>query len=177
MPTKHVAMSEKQQEQLRKAVHAICKEHNTGVTADLDSRLSYREKDEKNPKAASWDAYSRFLLDDGHTVYVSLRTMKASYSEKVDKFAQAKVEKREAKKAKAAERKAAKEAKAAAKAKPADDVKVLTDADVDRMSESEAKKVLGGKKATPKAKRAVVKKKGLHGRKAEPSTEAAPVQE
>jgi hypothetical protein len=109
-------MNEKQQKELDKVLRGICKERKVAVEADLDSRLSYREKDPKNPKAASWDAYSRFLLSDGHTVYVALRSMKASVSSKPDKFAQAKVEKRLARQKKAADRKAAKEAKAAAKA-------------------------------------------------------------
>jgi hypothetical protein len=122
--TKHVAMNAKQQEQLDQVLRGICKERKVSVEADLDSRLSYREKDPKNPKAASWDSYSRFLLSDGHTVYVALRTMKASVSAKPDKFAQAKVEKRLARQKKTAERKAAREAKAAESKKPAVEPKV-----------------------------------------------------
>ena len=114
--TKHVAMNAKQQEELDKVLRGICKERKVAVEADLDTRLSYRERDEKNPKAASWGAYSRFLLSDGHTVYVNLRTMEASVSKEVDKFAQGKVAKRLARQKKVADRKAAKEAKAAAKA-------------------------------------------------------------
>ncbi len=110
--TKHVAMNAKQQEQLDQILRGICKERKVAVEADLDSRLSYRERDKAKPKQASWEAYSRFLLSDGHTVYVALRTMKASVSKEVDKWAQSKVEKRLARQKKAAERKAAKEAKA-----------------------------------------------------------------
>jgi hypothetical protein len=127
METKHVAMNEKQQAALRKAVTAICKEHNTGVRAHLETRLSYRERDPENPKAAWWAAYSRFLLDDGHTVYVQLRTMEASYSKDVDKFAQSKVEKAIARAEKKAAKKAARAAKAQAKAaKKAEAVTVKT---------------------------------------------------
>jgi hypothetical protein len=114
--TKHATMGPKQQAKLDKILRGIAKERKVAVEADLDSRLSYREKDSNKPKQASWAAYSRFLLSDGHTVYVDLRTMKASVSKVVDKFAQAKVEKRLAKQKKAAERKAAREAKAKAKA-------------------------------------------------------------
>jgi hypothetical protein len=114
--TKHVPMGPKQQGELDKVLRGIAKERKVAIEADLDTRLSYRENDPKNPKAASWDAYSRFLLSDGHVVYVSLRTMKASVSAKPDKFAQAKVEKRLARQKKRNERKAAKEAKAAEKA-------------------------------------------------------------
>jgi hypothetical protein len=122
--TKHVAMNDKQQKELDQVLRGICKERKVAVEADLDSRLSYRERDEKNPKQASWDAYSRFLLSDGHTVYVALRTMKASVSSKPDKFAQAKVEKRLARQKKVAELKAAREAKAAEAKKPASEPKV-----------------------------------------------------
>ena len=121
--TKHVAMNAKQQEQLDQILRVIAKERKVAIEADLDSRLSYRDKDPKNPKAASWDCYSRFLLSDGHTVYVSLRTMKASVSAKPDKFAIAKVEKRLARQKKDADRKAVKEANAAEKAAKAADPK------------------------------------------------------
>jgi hypothetical protein len=130
-------MNKQQQEKLDQVLRGICKERKVAVEADLDTRLSYRDKDPKNPKAASWDCYSRFLLSDGHTAYIALRTMKASVSSKPDKFAIAKVERRLAKQKKRNERKAAKEAKAATMASK----KTLTDADVDRMSESEAKKL------------------------------------
>src|SRR5712672_3059305 len=113
--TKHVAMNAKQQEQLDKILRGICKDRKVAVEADLDSRLSYREKDPDKQKQASWDAYSRFLLSDGHTVYVNLRTMDASVSKKVSKRAQGNVERRLAKQKRRAERLAAKEAKAATK--------------------------------------------------------------
>jgi hypothetical protein len=104
--TKHVAMNAKQREQLDQILRDIAKERKCAIEADLESRLSYRAKDPNNPKAASWDAYSRFLLSDGHTVYVALRTMKASVSKDVDKWAISKVEKRLARQKKASEQKA-----------------------------------------------------------------------
>lgn len=110
--TKHVSMNAKQQAELDQILRGICKERKVAVEADLESRLSYRERDPERPKQASWAAYSRFLLSDGHTVYVALRTMKASVSAKPDKWAQSKVAKRLARQKKAADRKAAKEAKA-----------------------------------------------------------------
>ena len=85
--TKHVAMNKAQQEKLDQILRGIAKERKVAVEADLDSRLSYRDKDPKQPKAASWGAYSRFFLSDGHTVYVNLRTMEASVSKEIDKFA------------------------------------------------------------------------------------------
>lgn len=114
--TKHVAMNKTQQEKLDSILRGICKERKVAVEADLDTRLSYRERDETKPKQASWAAYSRFLLSDGHTVYVALRTMEFSVSKEVDKWAQSKVAKRLARQKKAAERKAAREEKAKAKA-------------------------------------------------------------
>ena len=131
--TKHVSMGPKQQEQLDKLLRGICKERKVAVEADLDSRLSYRDGEKGE---ASWGAYSRFLLSDGHTIYVNLRTMEASVSKEVDKFAQAKVEKRLAKQKKAAARKEAAEAKAIAKAA------------------ADAKKADEKPKAEPKAKKA-----------------------
>lgn len=122
--TKHVQMNERQQKELDKVLRKIAQERKVAVEADLDSRLSYRDAEKKGD--VSWGAYSRFLLSDGHTVYVNLRTMQASVSKTPDKFAQAKVEKRLAKQKKASERKAAKEAKAAevkATVKPAEEPK------------------------------------------------------
>ena len=117
--TKHVAMNKLQQEKLDQILRGIAKERKVAIEADLDSRMSYREKDPKNPKAASWSAYSRFLLSDGHTVYCALRTMKFSVSSKPDKYAQGRAEKRAKKLAAREARKAARllkeETKAAAK--------------------------------------------------------------
>ena len=110
--TKHVTMNEAKMKQLDKILRGICKERKVAVEADLDSRLSYREKDPAKPKQASWEAYSRFLLSDGHTAYVALRTMSHSVSAKPDKFAQAKVEKRLAREKRLRESKGAKEAAA-----------------------------------------------------------------
>jgi hypothetical protein len=109
--TKHVAMNAKQQAELDKVIRKIAQERKAAVEADLDCRLSYRDAEKKGD--VSWQAYARFLLSDGHTIYVNLRTMKASVSSKPDKFAIAKVERRLAKQKKRNERKAAKEAKAA----------------------------------------------------------------
>jgi uncharacterized protein YdaU (DUF1376 family) len=114
--TKHISMGPKQQAELDKILRGIAKERKVAVEADLDSRLSYREKDPNKPKQASWAAYSRFLLSDGHTVYVALRTMKASVSKDVDKWAQSKVEKRLARQKRTAERKAKAAAKKTVKA-------------------------------------------------------------
>jgi hypothetical protein len=109
-------MNAKQQAALDKVIRKIAQERKVAVEADLDCRTSYRDKDPKDPKAASWLAYARFLLSDGHTIYVNLRTMAASVSKEVDKFAQGKVEKRLARQKKAAERKTARVEKAKAKA-------------------------------------------------------------
>lgn len=103
--TKHVSMNKKQQAELDKVLRAICKERKCAVEADLECRTSYREADPKKPKAATWLAYARFLLSDGHTVYIQLRTMAASVSSKPDRFAIAKVEKRLARQKKRAAKK------------------------------------------------------------------------
>ncbi len=62
-------------------------------------------------KEGSYGAYERYLLSNGHTLFFSLDTEKASVSKEPDKFAQAKVEKREAKAKKRLERKVKAEAK------------------------------------------------------------------
>ena len=94
--TKHVRLNEKE---LDNVVRKLAAGQNAAVEAQLERRLSYRDEGK-----VQWLAYARFLLSDGHTVYVNLRTMQGSVSKKPDKFAQAKVEKRE----KRAARKAAK---------------------------------------------------------------------
>jgi hypothetical protein len=105
--TKHVKFGEAQRKELDSVVRKLASGRKAAVEAALERRLSYRDEGK-----VQWTAYARFLLSDGHTVYVNLRTMEGSVSKEPDKFAQAKVEKREAKKAK---REAASEAKAKAK--------------------------------------------------------------
>jgi outer membrane lipoprotein-sorting protein len=93
--TQHVAMGKAALAKLDKVLRAICKERKCAVEAPLDCRLSYRERDPNKPKQASWLSYARFLLSDGHTVYIPLRNVEdASVSSKPDKFAQSKIEKR-----------------------------------------------------------------------------------
>ena len=104
--TKPVAMNKKQIAELDRVLRSICKKRKCAVEADLEVRTCYRERDPKHPKQASWLAYARFLLSDGHTVYVPLRNMSsATVSAKVDKFAQGKVEKRLARQKKRAAKK------------------------------------------------------------------------
>jgi len=84
------------------------------VEAPLDHRYSNRAAN-KEKKIAGWVGYERYVLANGHTVYCSLgnpNEPKVSISGKPDKFAQAKVERREKKLAARAERKAAREANA-----------------------------------------------------------------
>jgi hypothetical protein len=99
---------------LRKQIDQAVREvrGNAAVEAPLDHRYSSRKGSDGE---ASWQAYERYLLSDGHTVFVSLDSMKASKSAKPDKHAQAKVAKRRAREAKRAERKAARDAEKAAK--------------------------------------------------------------
>jgi hypothetical protein len=103
--TKHVAFGEAKQKELDSVVRKLAQEQKAAVEAELDRRLSYRDEGK-----VQWGAYARFLLSNGHTVFVNLRTMEGSVSKEVDKYAQAKVEKRAAK---AAKRQAARDAKAA----------------------------------------------------------------
>jgi hypothetical protein len=105
--TKHVKFGEAQQKELDNVVRKLAASRKVAVEAELDRRLSYRDEGK-----VQWGAYARFLLADGHTVYVNLRTMEGSVSKKPDKFAQAKVEKAERRKKERAERKAKTEAKA-----------------------------------------------------------------
>jgi hypothetical protein len=124
--TKHVQFGEAKQKQLDDVVRKLAHEQGplVAVEAELDRRLSYREEGK-----VQWGAYARFLLSNGHTVYVNLRTMEGSVSKTPDKYAQAKVEKR-------AERKAKAEAKAAeAKATKAEP----------KVEKVKAKTVKGGK--------------------------------
>ena len=89
---------------IRKAAQAA----GTAVESALDKRHTYKDEGE-----VRWQAYERYLLSNGHTLFINLVSKAASVSKQPDKFAQAKVEKRAAKLAKRAERKAAREAKAA----------------------------------------------------------------
>jgi len=100
--TKHVRFGKAEKRQLDNVVRKLAAERKAAVEAELERRLSYR--DEGKPQ---WAAYARFLLSDGHSVYVSLRSMKGSVSKKVDKFAQAKVDKRKKKAAAGAAKNAA----------------------------------------------------------------------
>lgn len=99
--SKHVAWSEAKQKQLDNVVRKLAQERKAAVEAELDGRKSYRDEGK-----VRWQAYQRFLLSDGHTVYVNLQTMEGSVSTKPDKYAQAKVEKREKANAKREARKA-----------------------------------------------------------------------
>src|ERR1700722_18148844 len=56
------------------------------VEARLDSRMTYRDEGK-----VTWQAYERYLLSNGHRLYLNLQTKEASVSNKPDKFAQAKV--------------------------------------------------------------------------------------
>jgi hypothetical protein len=116
--TKHVQFGEAKQKELDNVVRKLAQEHKAAVEAELDRRLTYRDEGK-----VQWGAYARFLLSNGHTVYVNLRTMEGSVSKEVDKFAQAKVEKRAAKAAKRAAAKLAREEKAKVKAKAEPKVK------------------------------------------------------
>jgi hypothetical protein len=118
--TKRVQFGEARQKELDNVVRKLAAGHKAAVEAALERRLTYRDEGK-----IRWNAYARFLLSDGHTIYVNLRTMEGSVSAKPDRYAQAKIAKREAKAKKASERKAAKEAKTE-KAVKADDPKLPT---------------------------------------------------
>src|SRR5271170_6362556 len=70
------------------------------VEAKLGSRYTSKE--------GVYGAYEHYLLSNGHTLFFSLDTENANVSKKPNKFAQAKVEKREKRKADRAAKKAAK---------------------------------------------------------------------
>lgn len=80
------------------------------VASHLDRRYTERASTGK----AGWKPYERFLLDNGHTVFVSLSTFNVTVSESVDKKAQAKISARTERLAASAEKKAEREAKKAA---------------------------------------------------------------
>jgi|SRR5580704_3002023 hypothetical protein len=101
--TKHVQFGEAKKKELDATARKLALEHKSPIIADLERRTSYR--DEGKPQ---WHAYARFLLEDGHTIYVNLRTMEGSVSAKPNKWAVAKHEKQVKK---AAAREAAKAAK------------------------------------------------------------------
>jgi hypothetical protein len=104
--TKRVQFGGARQKELDNVVRKLAQGRKAAVEAALERRLTYRDEGK-----VRWNAYARYLLSDGFTVYVNLRTMEGSVSDKPDKYAQAKVAKREAKAKKAAERKATKAAK------------------------------------------------------------------
>jgi hypothetical protein len=93
--TKHVRFGRAEQKRLDDVVRKLAAERKAAVEAALERRLSYRDEGK-----IQWLAYARFLLSDGHTVYVNLKTMEGSVSKKPDRFAQAKVAKREQRAAK-----------------------------------------------------------------------------
>ena len=90
--TKHVQLGEAKQKELDNVVRKWAAVRKAAVEAALERRLSYRDEGK-----VQWLAYARFLLSDGHTVYVNLRTMEGTVSKTPDRFAQAKVEKRQKK--------------------------------------------------------------------------------
>jgi hypothetical protein len=95
--TKKVQFGEAKKKELDNVVRKLAAERKAAVEVELDRRLSCCDEGK-----VQWSAYARFLLSDGHTVYVNLRTIEGSVSKKPDKYAQAKVEKRAAKAAKRA---------------------------------------------------------------------------
>jgi len=90
--TKHVKFGKAEQKRLDDVVRKLAAQQNAAVEAQLERRLSYRDEGK-----VQWLAYTRFLLSNGHTIYINLKTMEGSVSKKPDKYAQAKVEKREKK--------------------------------------------------------------------------------
>lgn len=83
------------------------------VEAALDRRYTERVPEKKGE--AAWTPYERFLLSNGHTVYVAIKTMAVSVSDKPDHRAVKKMEALERRKAERAARKKAREAKKAVK--------------------------------------------------------------
>ncbi len=87
-----------QREKWDAIIRKAAKEAGTNVQAGLDKRYSSRPtvKDANGKvKTYGWSAYERYFLANGHTLFFSIDTEKASVSSKPDKYAQAKVEKRE----------------------------------------------------------------------------------
>lgn len=87
-----------------------------GIDAPLDHRYTNREGNAEK-KIAGWSGYERYLLGNGHTVYVGLTNPSepsVSFSEKPDTRAQKKVEAKKKREAARAERKAVREVKAKA---------------------------------------------------------------
>lgn len=107
--TKKIAVGPAKREELDDIVRKAAKPN--AVEAKLDSRYTYKDEGK-----VRWGAYERYLLSNGHTLYLNLQTKEASVSKEPDKFAQAKVAKREAKAAKRAAAKLAREEKAKVKA-------------------------------------------------------------
>jgi hypothetical protein len=106
--TKHVQFGEAKQKELDNVVRKLAQGHKAAVEAELERRLSYRDEGK-----VRYQAYARFLLSDGHTIYVNLKTMEGSVSKKPNKHEIAHQEKREARAAKREERRAAAEQKKA----------------------------------------------------------------
>jgi hypothetical protein len=111
--TKHFKVTPSVRERWDAVIRAAVKEANAGaIEAALDKRYTSRPyvKDAKGKIVKyGWSAYERYLTSSGRTVFFSIPTEHASVSEKIDKFAQGKIERREKRAAKAAERAAKKE--------------------------------------------------------------------
>jgi hypothetical protein len=106
--SKRIQFGEAKQKELDNVVRKLAQGHKAAVEAELERRLSYQDEGK-----VRYQAYARFLLSDGHVVFVNLRTMEGSVSAKPNMRAKGKVERREKAIAKREEKKAQAEAKAA----------------------------------------------------------------
>jgi hypothetical protein len=111
----HSAKREEIDSLIRAAVKRAATERKWELTpaveAALDRRFTERVPEKKG--AVGWIPYERFLLSNGHTVYVNIKSMRVTVSEKPDHRAIKKVEALVRRKAERAARKEAREAKKA----------------------------------------------------------------
>ena len=79
--TQRIELTPALRKKIDKAVRSV--KGQAAVDAMIEQRLTYRENTDKK---VGWDAYQRYILSDEHVVFVSLRTLHASRSEKpIDK--------------------------------------------------------------------------------------------
>ena len=109
--SKKVQIGEVKREEIDKVVRKLARSQGPEVVVlnKIQSRYTYKDEGKNQ-----YQAYERFVLSNGHTIYVNLRDVeKASVSKEPDKWALGKYEKQLAKQEKRSALKAAKEAKAA----------------------------------------------------------------
>jgi hypothetical protein len=135
--SKQVQFGEAKQKELDGVVRKLAQESKAAVEGCIEQRLSYQDEGK-----VQWQAYSRFLLSNKHVVFVNLRTMEGSVSEKP--LTAGKLAKIEAKAKRVADRATRKAAREAKKLAPKVKIAKASKAEVKKMhADAERKAIVG----------------------------------